>query len=432
MKSNIQKIFNIISLTFLIFIIILYSYRFIYYKTKDFKKNYTNTLSEYIINQYNNYELVNEIDRINNVYYYIGNSKKNYIKYKGLLWRIVKINKDKSITIILEDSINNMPYNNVMKWLNIGNENYTGILYNSLFNKELHNNTNNNYLNNKNNYLCDKLNKDRIYLLSVDDYINAGKDDSYLNNKSDYWISSNNMYINSDGNIEIDNDNSSYNIRPVIILDENTKINNGDGSIDNPYNIDNKDIDILKDIEPYSYIEYNGIIWMVLEVNDNIKLISESCIENEDGKCITKLFSQYNNNINIYKKNNLLYYLNHEYYDTLDNNEYLTKGIFYTGKYKDNNYLSIYEESIELKIGLPTISDSYAYKIDNTFLLTTSQNNDLNIFISLDNHPYESLITEKANIRPVIYMKNNISIIDGDGTYSSPYKLGGLIYEEEK
>ena len=92
---------------------------------------------------------------------------------------------------------------------------------------------------------------------------------------------------------------------------------------------------------------------------------------------------------------------------------------------------NIYKDSIELKIGLPTIADSYAYKLDNTFLLTTSENNDLNIFISLDNHPYETLITEKSNIRPIIYMKDNISIVDGDGTYSSPYKLGGLINEEE-
>lgn len=433
MKST-KKIFNILSILLLISIFSFYSYRLIYYKINNFSKEETNILSKYIINQYNNYELFNEVNIINNNYYFINNSKKNYIKYKGLLWRIIKINSDKSTTIILENSINNMTYNNVMKWLNYGNEKNTGIFYNSLYNKKNEFNNNNDYLNNKNNYLCDKLNKDRIYLLSIDDYNNVGAENSYLNNKTDFWISKENMYISSEGNIEEDNENNYYNIRPVIILDNDIEINSGDGSIDNPYTIENKEIIILKDIEPYSYIEYNNTLWMVLEVNNNIKLISNNCIKNKEDKCLSKLFSQKSNDINIYKKSNLLYYLNNEYYNSLNNKNYLTKGIFYTGKYKDDNYLSIYEDSIELKIGLPTIVDSYAYKIDNTFLLTTSINNDLNIFISLDNHPYETLITEEANIRPIIYMKNNISIIDGDGTYSSPYQLGGLINEkgEEK
>ena len=433
MKST-KKIFNILSILLLISIFSFYSYRLIYYKINNSSKEKTNILSKYIINQYNNYELFNEVNIINNNYYFINNSKKNYIKYKGLLWRIIKINSDKSTTIILENSINNMTYNNVMKWLNYGNENYTGIFYNTLYNKKNEFNNNIDYLNNKNKYLCDKLNKDRIYLLSIDDYNNVGAENSYLNNKTDFWISKENMYISSEGNIEEDNENNYYNIRPVIILDNDIEINSGDGSIDNPYTIENKEINILKDIEPYSYIEYNNTLWMVLEVNNNIKLISNNCIKNKEDKCLSKLFSQKNNDINIYKKSNLLYYLNNEYYNSLNNKNYLTKGIFYTGKYKDDNYLSIYEDSIELKIGLPTIVDSYAYKIDNTFLLTTSINNDLNIFISLDNHPYETLITEEANIRPIIYMKNNISIIDGDGTYSSPYQLGGLINEkgEEK
>lgn len=431
MKS-IKKIFNIVSILLFIFIFSFYCYRFIYYKINDSNKEKTNILSKYIINQYNNYELFNEMNIINNNYYFINNSKKNYIKYKGLLWRIIKINSDKSTTIILEDSINNMTYNNVMKWLNNGNEKYTGIFYNSLYNKKIEYNDNNDYLNNKNNYLCDKLNKDRIYLLTIDDYNNVGAKNSYLNTKTDFWISKENMYITNEGNIEIDNEDNYYNIRPVIILDKDIEINTGDGSIDNPYTIENKKINILKDIEPYLYIEYNNTLWMVLEVNNNIKLISDSCIKNKEDKCLSKLFSQKSNDINIYKKSNLLYYLNNEYYNSLDNKNYLTKGRFYTGKYKDNNYLSIYEESIELKIGLPTIIDSYAYKLDNTFLLTTSENNDLNVFISLDNHPYETLITEKANIRPIIYMKKNISIIDGDGTYSSPYKLGGLVNEKEK
>ena len=82
-KNKIQRIFNIVSLLFLVSIIIFYSYRFIYYKLKNKNHNHTKILSQYIINQYNNFELVNDVDKIDKEYYFVGKSKKNYIRYKN-------------------------------------------------------------------------------------------------------------------------------------------------------------------------------------------------------------------------------------------------------------------------------------------------------------------------------------------------------------
>lgn len=430
--KNKQLIFNICSMTILIFIIIYYLFRFIYYKIESTKKiEYSKVLSERITQEEKNFELTNELTKINNTYYFIDKSKSNYINYKGLIWRIIKINKDKSITIILEDSVNNMPYDSVMKWLNEGNENYTGIFYNTIYNKKDEENQGINYFIEKNELICDKLNEDRIYLLDSNDYIIAGAEDSYLNNKTDFWLS-NNKYIDNDGIIYSEEDSNYHNIRPVIILDKDIEISNGNGTIDNPYFIKRDKIETLDKIENNTYIKYNDTLWKVLEIyNDKIKIISESCLKNENDECLSTNFSDNNNKINIHKKDNILYYLNNDYYNNLKNNEYLTKGTFYIGKYTDNNYLSIYTDSIELKIGLPTIADPFAFKLDNTFLITTSINNELNIFVSLDNHPYETLISEKSYIRPVIYLKNNITIKSGDGTYTSPYTLGGLIDEEK-
>ena len=81
-------------------------------------------------------------------------------------------------------------------------------------------------------------------------------------------------------------------------------------------------------------------------------------------------------------------------------------------------------------VGLLTMADSYAYEIDNTFILTSNINSNLSIYLAVDNRPFESLISEEANIRPVLTLKRNISITSGEGTYTSPYILGGLIDEE--
>ena len=105
------------------------------------------------------------------------------------------------------------------------------------------------------------------------------------------------------------------------------------------------------------------------------------------------------------------------------------KSKFYIGKYINNDYKTIYTDEIELYIGLPTIADPYSLELNNTYLLTTNENN-ISIYISQDEHPYETMISEKAFLRPVLYLKDNISIKKGNGTYEKPYELGGIINEE--
>lgn len=431
--KNKQTIFNIISIIFLCSIVLFFAVRFVYYKL-DYKKDmkYSKVLSERIIEEDSNYELTAELIKINKLYYFYGKSRNNYVNYKNLIWRIVKINKDKSLTLILDSSINNMPYENTIKWLNKGNEEHTGIFYDLLCNKKKNDDNNVKYssLNNKSNLYCDKLEDDRIYLLDEEDYVIAGAEDSYLNNKSDFWLN-NNKYVENDGMIETEDNNEYHNIRPVIILESDTKISKGNGSIDDPYYIKRDKVKSLKDINAFSYIEYNDTIWKVIDIyNDKIKIASTECIKDKNNKCISYIYSDDTNKATLYNPDNLLYYLNTTYYNGLENKKYLTDGEYYIGKYENNDYLTIFNETKTLTVGLLTMADSYPYEIDNTFILTTNKNSNVNIFISLDNRPFESLISEEANIRPVLHLKNNISIKSGDGTYLSPYILGGI--EDEK
>ncbi len=45
--------------------------------------------------------LIEESEQYGNVYYFHGNVTNNYVSFAGLLWRIVKINEDKSVKLIL-------------------------------------------------------------------------------------------------------------------------------------------------------------------------------------------------------------------------------------------------------------------------------------------------------------------------------------------
>ena len=264
-------IFNISSILLLLITIIYFSIRLIYYRNYG-KKNKSNTkvLSEKILNQEKSYFLINETKKINDVYYFIGDSENNYVNYKGLIWRIIKINEDKSLTLILDSSITNMKYDDIIKWLNTSFEDKSGILYKTFYNNGIIDDTK--YVINSNNNLYCMYDDNLITLLSYNDYFNVGSDESFINNGTDFWIISeeyNNKYINENGSIINDEENKSHNVRPVITLPSDSIISSGYGTIDKPYYIKrDKATGLVNEIEVGSYIRYNYSIWKVMENND--------------------------------------------------------------------------------------------------------------------------------------------------------------------
>ena len=99
-------------------------------------------------------------------YYYRGSVENNYVSFAGLTWRIIRINGDGSVRIILNDTIGTSPFNNSM-----GDNAFVGYMYGtpgSSTYEETHKNTNDstikekidiwyeeNLKNNYSNYLAD-------------------------------------------------------------------------------------------------------------------------------------------------------------------------------------------------------------------------------------------------------------------------------------
>ena len=427
-----QKIFNIVSIIVIIILGIYYLSRLIYFKIlNDKNTSYSDLLAEQVKQRVNKYEIISTLINEDGIYRFANNAKNNYLKFMGYTWRIVKINNDNTITLVTEESIISLPYNDsqINNWLD------------EIFSKTLDKNylvntiSCNDNFSNSDNYSCKNNNENLISLLSVEDYIKSGNKDSYLNNGTHFWTTNTNndqmWHISLSGDITSSNSDIIHEIRPVITLKNDIKVIEGNGTIDNPYIILEHTPNKTNDLFIGEYLNLNDSIWrVVFKDNEKIKLISEEYIKENDTIYETK-YSNYSNFI--YSEDSLIYYLNNTYYDSFREKEFIVEGPFYNGAILDDfNYKNVYDNSTNLMIGLLSIAEPFIYDVGNVFTFSRNENNDSGIFvINNDKKLFEDDINNLHYVRPAIYIKNNISITDGNGSYLKPYILGGEINAEK-
>ena len=287
----------------------------IYNKTKNI-----NLLSEYIIKD-NEITNKNGLNKENSSYIFKGEINNNYILYNNLLWRIVKLNNDSSITLILDDYINMLPKNLIKVFFDY-------LTKNKICMDEM----------NDNEITCNKTNNDSyISLLSTYDYLNSFYEEKTFitKDKEIMWLYNNDNHTNGDS-ISKSNENNFYEIRPVITLKANTTYKDGNGKKDNPYKIDD---------EPFglgSIIKINNDTYVVYDFINDIKLMSLKTIDNLN-------------------REKVLDYLNNELYEKINYNNLLNNLTIYKGTY-NNKKDDLLKEKETRKIGIPNILD---IKINN-------------------------------------------------------------------
>ena len=226
-------------------------------------------------------------------YYFRGNVTNNYVKFAGFTWRIVRVNEDGTIRIVMQDGINN----NARYQFNLNNSNYTHMYYsNSSIKPSLESWYQTNIGNNVNlsskvasgNYYCEQAKiayksihasnsgtsmivyqnytpdfkceidgngygsiNASVGLLGYDEIVYAGGY-PYINNTTYYlynpdinwWTmsaagfsgyGSEAWLMLNPNNLYSSNVTNSYSVRGVINLNANTKISDGDGTKDNPF-----------------------------------------------------------------------------------------------------------------------------------------------------------------------------------------------------
>jgi len=399
MKFDFRRIFVSISILFLSFMVGFYGSRLVYYYKTENKKNTKDyTLIEYLTTGEN--LIKNNLMEDNNKYYFYKNIKNNYIYYSGLMYRILYIDKD-TLYVITDECITNLKYgetgtysdSEIKKWL-----------------EEI-------YLNN-----LDKtyLKNNEVKLLDRETYGKIGEKESFVINK-DFWVLDNNeaLVITEDGSLtKTSNYKDFLGIKPVIKLKGTTKYIKGNGSINNPYILDNKTTNTTNDLYVGNYLKYKNIDLRVIEKNnDGIKVVTTNPIE---GKYI------FSNISNLYKtsyKKDIGYYLNNEYIKLLDKND-LVNTKWYIGNY-ELEYKNTLNKNINSYVGLLKIGDYFITNIKNTYLITPDINNTNSIYTINDkNALYLQSINEKLNIYPSFTLKNNLNIVSGNGLKNNPYIIG--------
>ena len=208
------------------------------------------------------------------LYYFKGNVNNNYVSFGNKLWRIVRINTDGTVTIVLDDIleeetpffennenestlfVDSTIYQVLNNWYNINLQEFDNYIASAKYctddNAQIENNGVIYYLPEQRIFqditpivTCPGTSSiSKIALLTADDVLLGG---SYLNKESitrdwwtmtlnkketiNYYITANNNGLNKD-----QAENSRHGIRPVITLIK--KLNSkGNGTIDNPYTL---------------------------------------------------------------------------------------------------------------------------------------------------------------------------------------------------
>ena len=367
-KLNFQRIFCFVSFLFILSCCIFYGTRFIklYLENRKVEIEEKNSLVK-VLRESNadneNFEIVNGKN------YFTGNASVNYLEYSHILWRIINVNADNSITAISDASLTTLAHGKnlstkesfINKWLNITTSEYSGILEKQLNNIDTYlqkTDSCNDTYDELTNTPCKNITYDTyLTLLSIPDYLNIGGKDSYLSNHEYYYLNNTNSenkawYITDDGKTSSSNGDDILGVRPVITIKDNVDYVSGTGTKEDPYKIE-KENSLFG-----SYVKLDNDIWRIYEVNDTeIKLMLNNYIENT-----TYTYSSNNSYYDDYSKNSTAYYLNHTFLDSLSYKDKIKETNWSNGYYNDTDnydYTTSLKETINSKVALMSIGNIF-------------------------------------------------------------------------
>lgn len=397
-RPLLQKIFCIVSAIFLLGCIIFYGYRFIkYYRIYNPKVDSSNgsvLLAKDIVGK-SEFATDDEDGLFSSGgnYIYKGNITNNYLKYNNLLWRIVRINADNSIDIILDDYISLLPWDSkVNNFTSSEIYNYINNDFLDLLDKELLNKTSfcTDKISSLSSITCNEQNSDSyVKLLDVANFLNSvNKGKSYLVDEEEiFWLADygdDKIWHTNGINVSQSDVNSFYEIRPMVRLRNTITYSTGEGTIEKPFIVDKEDV-----LKVGSKVLLGEDEWIVYSNQNNVKLMRESVLEKQLDFDKEKL---------TYKDSSLMTYLNDTYLNSLPYKDMIIEDDWYIGAYK-NSLEDIKGEKVKAKVGIPNILD--AKFISTVKLYFTSTVNEDRVFV-YDNPLRPGRVTTYRFVRPCI------------------------------
>ena len=437
-KVDYQKLFNTISIGFICACVLFYGARFtsLYIKNKKVEVENVNTLYKVIFNT--NYDKENFVD-IGGNHYFKNKVDNNYVTYSNILWRIIRINADNSVTLISENPLVSLAYKEEVnfkesylnKWLNITEEEEnTGILEYNLNNPDkylLKNETCLDVVDKLSNQLCKTTYTDKyLGLMSTSDYVNTGAETSFINNNTKFYLSNTTdtnkiWYITDTNKVSYSDGTDLIGLRPVITVKGNINIVSGNGTLNSPYTFESE-----KGMFG-AYVKLGEDTWRIYQVNeDTINLVSNNLLE-LNNEAIERIYTNKGYSYNSNKWNTLAYYLNNIYLNSLSYKDKIELNNWANGYYgADNNYN--YKEALtdtkDAYVGLLNITNiRLNNELKNYFLMTGSTKNGSLIYLASNNGTiYPTSSDEKNYVLPTITIKKEL-LTKGEGTIDSPLEM---------
>lgn len=422
LKPILGRTFRIISILFIIGCCIFYGTRLVkYYKIYNPKVvNVDNLFATELIKKSPFVYEGDGLYRLGGNYIYKGKEVNNYLEFSNLLWRIIKINSDNTIDLVLENPINYLAFDE--KATNYKDSNiasYLNLYFLPILNKDFMQTTTVCLDETKEikNTVCNTFDTTSyIRLLSINEFLNSITTDTYLNTTAYVWLTnytSDTVWHTNGTNVSTSTSDNMYAIKPVITLKSTVSLIDGDGTKDNPYKIEEEKL-IL---QVGDHISLGEDTWTIYEKRDGkLKLVSTELLP------LTYLFSSTSSTFHPEEASSLANYLNHKYLESLSYKDTLVLSTWNTGLY-EHDYKTVLESTVESYVGLYSVLDlKFETDLEGYTLLTPKDENT--IYMMEQNGITTSSILLNRLVRPTISILET-TIQSGDGSIENPYVLGG-------
>lgn len=433
-KLSIQKIFNLISFMFILACCIFYGSRFISLYLENNKVEELKVFAGNIID--NNKENQN-FKNINGDYYFEGTDVNNYVKYSNLTWRIIKVNSNNTVRMVLNNSITSLAADStnykesyINMWLNKNDKEYTGILEDNLNNTSTYltyTNTCNDIVDDTKNITCKKVIENTLITIpSINDYVSTGGSDSFMNNEEYYYLTNSTTegklwYIESDGKLNTSDGTDIIGVKPVITLKNTVELISGDGSSENPYIIESEN-GLFG-----SYVKLDNDLWRIYQVEENnIKLSLDTylTINNSEVKYKYSNNGYYHNDT---KEGSLAYYLKNTFLETSSYKDIVNEVKYSNGIYSNTtnfDYREVLKTKVDTKVAVLSIGDIFLNPVNTNYYTSTGISKDSNLIYVMKNDfkLYTKVATTNLRVIPVISINKDL-ITGGKGTLESPLEV---------
>lgn len=436
-----EFLFNITSLVVVIAIGVYFGFRSFYYYGKQNMKMIAEdmTLNGMIINSNKIVKEGEGLHQNTDGYYFKGNVSNNYVRFANRIFRVISINDQNEVKVITNDLVSSFIWgnknlyknSNLMLWLDKSSSVNGGIYYNTIPSPE-------EFLV-KTSYSEDKLLDDKVSIssnkmnsyvttLGVKDYIRANGKNSYLNIKKYFWLlgldkDNSNLYVDSSGSVEVGTNYDAYGVRAVITFKKNIKISAGDGTLNNPYVIEQGSRTNYVD----QYVRLGTDIFKVFSDQDGVLKMSFVDYVSSLGEVNLREYSKKGSLYDPRNFSNIGYYLNDKFLYSLSYASLLNNCKFYTGEVSNETglgYGNIYTQEVDAKIGLLNMFDYNTNTLlDDYFLMNTTSSVGNMVYVYHANGLVEEVLSsDKKRIVPVVSINKNL-IKKGVGSLEDPFSV---------